>query len=29
LNCFKGTSVVHYIDGMDIEGFIWLFGASI
>jgi hypothetical protein len=29
LNCFKRTSVVHYIDGMDIEGFLWFFGASI
>ena len=29
LNCFKGTSVVHYRDCMDIEVFIWFFGASI
>jgi hypothetical protein len=29
LNYFKRTSVVHYRDCMDIEGFIWFFGASI
>jgi hypothetical protein len=29
LNCFKRTGVVHYRDCMDIEGFIWFFGASI
>jgi hypothetical protein len=29
LNCFKRTGVVHYIDGMDIDVFIWFFGASI